>query len=785
MAHSPNTCQHCNGHCEEEVHYEGHTFCCEGCKTVYSIIHNNSLEKFYELNPDAGKRQDAVQGNFDFLELEEVREQLVLFQEGDVVRVKLKLPQIHCSSCLWLLERLHKIHEGVLSCQVFFTAKEAEINFDDSKISLKELANLLSAIGYKPDIRLDTSEEEQDKKLRRRTILKIGVVGFCFGNIMLLSFPEYVGITELHENFQQTFNYLNVILSLPIIIWGAREYFVSSFKAIRAKTVNIDVPITLGIIALYTRSLYEIFGGFGAGYLDSFAGLIFFLLIGKWFQQITYSSLNFERDYKSYFPIGTSRISEEEEEVITLDKVKVGDRLMIRNNDIIPADAILISGEGRIDYSFVSGESEPVAKRLGDRLYAGGRQVGAALEIEVTKDVENSYLTRLWNNPIFNKTAETSSIVDVVSKYFTLGIIVISVVAAVIWYQIDPSRAPFIVTSVLIVACPCALALSVPFTYGNLLRILAKKDLFLRSSSVIEPLAEVTDVVFDKTGTLTSTRESKIVWQGKNLSEVHKKLIRSLTRHSNHPLSKQLTNHLRGDHFLLNKLEDITGQGLKGEIEGSSIKIGSASFVNGQKVDRSSVHVSIDEEYLGYFEFHNQYRDGVFELMSDLKSDHQIHVLSGDNEAERPTLRAKLGEESSLLFEQQPSDKLDYIKSLQAQGKKVMMLGDGLNDAGALKQADVGIAISEDVHSFTPSSDAILQSEKLQDLLRFKTFAQYGKKVVWVSYFFSLCYNVIGLSFALTGHLTPLVAAILMPLSSISVVLLVTLMTNIRASKWQ
>lgn len=780
-------CYHCGSKCEEEIHFDDKVFCCEGCKTVYDILSGNELDKYYnieEKNPGI-KANKSFRGKYNFLDLQEFRDKLITFEEGITIKIKLFLPQIHCSSCLWLLERLDKLKEGVIASHVFFAKKEAEITFDESKISLRELAELLASIGYPPSITLEDYDKKKANKTNKSLLFKIGLTGFCFGNAMLMSFPEYLGINENDIEFQTVFNYINLGLSIPVLIYGASDYIVSAYKSLRIKKINIDVPITMGIFALYLRSLYEVIFGTGAGYFDSFIGLIFFLLIGKWFQNQTYTAINFERDYKSYFPIAVSRIKEGIEEIVALRKITTGDKLLIRNNELIPADSILINGKGNVDYSFVTGESDPITKKSGDKLYAGGKQVGESIEIEVVKEIENSYLTQLWNNPIFNKQNEKESLSDKISKNFTIAIIIVALLAGIIWFFIDKSQATFIMISILIVACPCAIALSVPFTYGNGIRILGRKEFYMRSIDVMEPMTEITDLVFDKTGTITYNNQSKISWEGVDLSLSDLAFIKQVTSNSSHPLSRQISLHISASEtFQLEDFKEISGLGIEVNCQGNEWKIGNKSWFDIQPKDnKTRVYISKNNQVLGAFVFENIYREGIQSLFTTLGEHYRIHILSGDNDSEKERLESILPTESVLTFNQKPVDKLEYIDKLQNQGAKVMMLGDGLNDAGALQQSDVGVSVVDDVYSFTPSSDAIINGDKLKKLGDYLAYTKYNIFVVKFSYIFSLIYNTIGLGFAITGHLKPLVAAILMPLSSISVVLFVTLLTSLRGRK--
>ena len=240
-------CYHCGSSCEEEINFDNKLFCCEGCKTVYDILNVNSLNSYYnieEQNPGI-KANKNVKGKYNFLDLPEFKEKLISFQEGNTIKIKLFLPQIHCSSCLRLLERLDKLREGVISSQVFFAKKEAEITFNESIISLKELAELLASIGYPPSVTLEDYDKSNTSKSNKKLLFKIGLVGFCFGNVMLLSFPEYFGIGQQFKDFVSAFNYLNLAFSIPVLIYGAKDYIVSAYKSLRNKRINIDVPIII------------------------------------------------------------------------------------------------------------------------------------------------------------------------------------------------------------------------------------------------------------------------------------------------------------------------------------------------------------------------------------------------------------------------------------------------------------------------------------------------------------------------------------------------------------
>ena len=787
-------CFHCGDDCSDEsIRIDDKYFCCIGCKTVYEMLNSKQLCEYYSLetNPGISPKNLPVR-KFDFLDDNETIQKLIDFKNDKISSITFYIPQMHCSSCIWLLENLYKINPAVSQSNVNFLKKELSVKYFHSKISLRELVELLASIGYEPLIQLDSTEEKKDVH-RKHLYYKIGIAAFCFGNIMLLSFPEYLSIDISDSYYRTVFAYLNLILALPVFFYSASEYFVSAFKGLRKKVVNIDFPISLGIVVLFARSVVEVLVHNQAGYFDSMSGLVFFLLIGKLFQEKTYDTLNFERSYKSYFPLGVTVKKDKKETSVPVGKLKVGDRIIIRNNEIIPADAILFTGNGNIDYSFVTGESVPVEKVLGELIYAGGRQIGKAIELEVVKEVSQSYLTQLWNHESFNKKEESyfTTISNVVSKYFTAAVLLIAVIASLFWLQTSFHTAINVFTAVLIVACPCALALSTPFTFGNTVRIFGRNKFYLKNSSVVEDLAKINSIVFDKTGTITKAGEGEVNFIGDFLDDFKKEMVKSLVKNSTHPLSAAIYSSLQKyDEAEISDYNEYSNQGIEGTILGNKIKLGSLSFVDDSlanfkpdKQENPRVYVSFNGRTFGYFEINNNYRDGIEKVVDELSLDYKLSVLSGDNEGEKTRLQKIFGTDSELRFKQAPNDKLVFVEDLQNQSKNVLMVGDGLNDAGALRKSNVGIAVTENISSFSPACDAILDADKLKLLPEFIKFSKTSVRIIIASFIISFLYNAAGLTFAIEGMLSPIVAAILMPLSSISVVLFTTLTTNFIAGK--
>ncbi|MCW9707283.1 heavy metal translocating P-type ATPase [Fodinibius salsisoli] len=796
-------CYHCGNDCNGEVvHLHDKPFCCSGCKMVFQILDDNELNTYYSLEdqPGISFKTSGSASKFDYLNDPQVRDRLVDFKNDTFVSVSFYIPNIHCTSCIWLLENLFKLDSGIIKSSVNFLKRELSISYEEDKTSLRSIVKLLASIGYEPELRLEKLDAQAPSHTNRKLWLKLGVAGFAFGNIMLFSFPEYLSGSSLNTqgSFYLFFGILNIILAIPVLLYSSSDYLKSAWAAVRQGNINLDVPISIGILSLFTRSVYEITAGIGAGYMDSLTGLVFFLLIGRLVQQKTYERLSFDRDYKSYLPISVTSLDENDEEHSkSIDQLKEGTRIVIRNNELVPADSVLLSEHTFVDYSFITGESEPVEVQEGETVYAGGKLVGAATEMRTVKEVSNSYLTKLWNDSAFDESSEkltVSSLADRISPHFTLGVLAIAINAGILWWTVSTEMALTVFTAVLIIACPCALALSTPFTLGSALNIFARNGFFIKGIDVIERLANTTAIVFDKTGTLTKADHADVSFQGEALSDYERGLIQSVCKQSVHPLSRKIADHVNSSSpRKVENYEEKVNKGISATVDGKQLLIGSTDFISAycenepmqrstSKGDFSVVHIAIDGHWKGWFEVANHYRTGIKKLLDSFRNRFSTFLLSGDNDAQKNQFTDYFNE-PSLRFNQTPQQKLNFIKELQENNQRVVMIGDGLNDAGALKQSDFGIALTDNVSSFTPACDAIIDGSKLQRMDTFINFSQVSITIIKLSFGLSLIYNIVGLGFAVSGQLSPLVAAILMPLSSISIMIFTTCSTHYAAKK--
>ena len=780
-------CHHCGSPTTKiVVKKDALRFCCHGCLTVYEIMQQHDLSDFYKHFPNKGLAPKKNPQQYAFLADTSLWEEWVRFREDSKVSVSLFIPSIHCSACIWVLEHLQHIEPAIVSAHVQFSKRTLHLVFDESQKSMLDIAQLLDQLGYAPDFSQGAQRQKKDQQRKRNLWLKIGVAGFAFGNTMFLALPTYFEKEEPWlDGLRPWFDLLMFLLSIPVVFYAARDYFITSYKSILKRVWSLDIPIALGISVLFLKSTHAAFIAHQLPYFDSLTGLVFFLLLGQYMQRSVYAATDFEHEYQSFFPIGVMQLqADKQETIIPVAKLKKGDIILLRPEEIIPADGIVDQKEVRIDYSFVTGESAVVVKKKGEQVFAGGRIKDQVAQIVVQKIMDKSFLLQLWKQDKDAHTHKTphAAFSDRISKYFTPAVLSIGAVSGIAWLFIDASRAVEVVVAVLIVACPCAIALSGPFIYGNMLRYFGSLGLFLKDNASIEKIATSTHWVFDKTGTLTDAHKATIRFVGGvPLSQNEKEIIRSMAHQSSHPMSKALFQHLDGVRWHQSlPAKHLTGKGIVATHNGIPYKIGSASFTScDHKQDiATAVHISIDGIYRGSYQFRQSFRPRLKDLFDKIPVS-DVSIVSGDGTQDQEALLRFAGAQTTFRFRQNPFDKVAHIKSLQAKDKKVLMVGDGLNDAGALMQSDVGIAVRNDSYMFTPKCDAIMEANRVISLPVLHWGMQQSIRLVYVSFGFSLVYNTLGIGIAVAGWLNPIIAAVLMPLSSLSVIGFAMLSTSL------
>jgi Cu+-exporting ATPase len=790
ISHAPlaaaDTCRHCGDTCgrEARVTAEG-TFCCAGCEAVFGLIAAHGLTAFYacDVPPGVSQRKSGSPASPGsdverFAAFDEPAAARRLLHEiggpgGDRVAVTFHVPALHCASCLWLLEQLWRFDAGVLRSEADLTRRSVRVEFDRARTTLRRVAEALAAIGYAPVVDPERMAGTVSQA-RRDMYLRIGVAGFAFGNVMLFSIPRYANGAPLEPEFQRLFDVLNILFSLPVLFYSASPYFRGAVAAMRARTITLEVPVALGLIVLYARSIVDISTGWGEGFLDSFSGLVFFLLIGRLFQQKAFDSIAFDRTVRSFFPLSVRVERQGSLHRTPLEEIRVGDVMALRPGEVIPADAVLADPEGVVDYAFVTGEADPVAVAGGAELHAGGRVVGHSLRLMAMREVSHSRLAELWSHPVFAKPKQDTltKITSAFGFWFVVVAIGLAAGGAIAWWP-DARAAAQVATAVLIIACPCALTLAAPITLGTGMGLLGRAGCYVKSTAVALELGRVDTVVFDKTGTLTTAvADASVTFVG--LAEDDVRLVRRLAAESVHPVSRAIAGRdlSRG---VVRDVVETPGAGIAGVVDAHRVAIGSARFVECETGSHgfaasgpSRTWVSVDNR-IGRLKLSSESRDGMDAALSATAREiDELWLLSGDDEREAPRWEPWFG--SRMFFRQAPEDKLAFVQALQADGRRVLMVGDGLNDAAALAAADVGIAVSDDSACLVPACDAVISGDRLRALPTFVRYARLARRVIVLCFTISILYNFFGLWLALAGRLTPLATAILMPVSSLTIV---------------
>lgn len=770
------TCRHCGDPCGDHPRMVGgDAFCCLGCESVYRLLTREGLGQYYdacEIVPGVSQRQAEAREPDYFAPLDDpaIAAAFIEFDDGQIARARFVIPALHCASCVWLLERLWRIEPGVIASDVDLIRRTVRVTFRPQQTTLRAIAERMAALGYEASLAVE-KPAGGTSRARRRLYRQLGVAGFAFGNIMIFSIPRYVNGAPLEGGFQRLFDILNIAFALPVLLFSANDWFRAAWRSLRARHVTLDLPIALGLSVIFVRSIVDIVSGTGEGFLDSFSGLVFFLLLGRLVQQQTFDRIAFDRSYRSFFPLAVRVERDDRSEVVPLERIEPGDRIVVRPQEVVPADSILLDEHGAIDYAFVTGEATPVSVAAGETVRAGGRVFGRTLLLRVLRPVSHSQLASLWSNPILHtpKKHWITNVADRFGLWFTVSALMLAAAGAVWWWP-DVGMSIRVASAVLIIACPCALTLAAPVTLGTALGQLGLRGLYLRTADVVFDLSGIDTVAFDKTGTLTSTAAPVLVEQG-GLSAAQWRLVRAVAAESVHPVSRALAQSgEREEAVAVRNLNERPGRGVSAIVDGHRVRIGTAAFVGAPEAyDDGRTHVAVDDSF-GWVKTAAPARNGIREAVEELARTHDVRLVSGDHEAESARWRALFGD--AMAFRQSPVDKVSFVRALQADGRRVLMVGDGLNDAGALAAADVGVAASDATACVVPACDAVLAGDHLRDLPAYLRYAKRARHLIALIFVLSLVYNAGALALALSGALTPLAAAILMPISSVGTIAL-------------
>ncbi|HET6511292.1 MAG TPA: heavy metal translocating P-type ATPase metal-binding domain-containing protein, partial [Candidatus Kapabacteria bacterium] len=593
---SGKECSHCGEPCESlDIEYAGKHFCCAGCRSVFTILEKHGLCEYYD-REDSGKlmrkaiARETDDDRYAALNDPQVEARLLSFASGTRNRIVWTIPTLHCASCVWLLEQINRLDAGIHSSTVDVMRKTVTIDYDPRETSLATIASTLASIGYAPLIRSEASDNATQSASHaadtsRALYTRIGLAAFAAANTMLMAFAQYLaGFETISTDLRTAFNWIAVLLSIPVLLYSASPWFTAAGAALRQRRISLDVPVAMGILALFVRSIVDIVQGTGEGYLDSFNALVMLLLIGRLFQQKAFDALSFDRTYRSFFPLSVRIRRGDNESVLPIEQILVGDVLSIRNGEVIPCDCTLESKVGYIDYSFVTGESVPVEALKGQTVHAGGQVVGRALLLEASKEVSHSELANMWDRTSKRSSRKTFiTLSDSFGRWFTVFAVVFAVAGALIWLP-DWTMAFNVFTAVLIIACPCALTLAAPITLGTAMGRLGDLGIYLKNIGTLLDLQRINAVFFDKTGTLTEATH-ELEYKGRDLTSDEWQSLQTVAAQSAHPISRSIAQISRTTHAPAPRsphvwnLVEFIGKGISGTAHNEHVALGSLSFV--------------------------------------------------------------------------------------------------------------------------------------------------------------------------------------------------------------
>lgn len=775
-------------HCQNEINqseikseinaaneYENN-FCCNGCYLAYELINKYGLGNYYNIRTiDANEPKNKPN------ETEEIDLTDFVTKKNDNYSINLLIQGLHCAACVWLIERVLNKQDYIIKSRVNLTSKTLYIEWEKEPNLINKALKLIQSLGYNL---LPLDEEiikAEDKKEDNDLAKRLAVAGFGVGNVMLLSIVLWFSSENtIGAGTKRLFHFYSALIALPAIIYAARPFFVSALKAIKAKRTNMDVSISIAIILTSIVSFQQSFINGDDIYFDSAIMLTFFLLIGKYIEnKVKKKAYSISTKYNMLcLQYGTIIENEKTRNIKTKD-IKENMTLVVAKGERIIADGILISKEAIIDNSLITGESLPKNSKKDDEIFSGSINLGESILLKVSRRPENSMLANIakMTEDIENYKTKFTKLSDKISRLYTPCVHLMALITFIFNYKYGFNSALIKTLSVLIITCPCALALAIPIAQIIMISSLIKKGIIIKSGEVIEKIQKINVIIFDKTGTLTtgeiSVEEIFEIKENKleNVDNEIISLFASISNKSKHPISRAVTKFYEGNLYKIDIKEEV-GHGISGEHQGQTIKIGTQNFCNIKKFnDKDSEKIkafaSINEKkYLVLLSDKTKF--GANKIINWLNN-YRIILLSGDRESTVKTIANQL-EIKEYYFEKTPTEKLEFAKNLQ-KNNKIMMFGDGINDAPALKLSDISVSFTNGSDIAKNSSDIIIQNNNLNLIKTLFNKINKTRNIMKQNLAASIIYNLIAIPFAFLGYVSPMVAAISMSLSSLIVLL--------------
>jgi Cu2+-exporting ATPase/Cu+-exporting ATPase len=761
------SCYHCKEDlvADEIIRIDLKEFCCHGCATVFTILQQNGLTGYYSIPDDMGKlKSNKPISEFNYLDHEDFQDEYVNSLNEEKI-FSFYIEGIHCSACLWLLEKLSIFVDGVKRSHLDMSSSVLLIHFSkDVKIST--IASQLERIGYPPHPILSGGDAQKlSIKENKQDLMRIGVAFACAGNIMLYSLSVYLGAPKEFANY---FNLFSFICSIPIIFYCATPFYLNTLRSLRLKRLSIDVPIVVVLIISFILGLTSFVSEFNFYYFDTISTLVFLLLTSRYLlKMVQKKSLNINQVQVNYANQLAHRLVRGGEETILAKYILAKDKLLVKVGETIPVDGIITNGKSYVNNAILTGESEPVRVEAEQEVFMGALNLDSSIEMIASKTSIGSRMGEILDSVEKRWKQETffSSLVDKISKYFTFTVLILSLFFFLYFFWNHDLRQAIDNTfSLLLITCPCALAISTPLALLVGLGILLKNNIYVKDEKVLEKILKVNKIFFDKTGTLT-TGDFFIEFQ-ENAIEYYS-IIYSLELRSTHPIAKSICKKLQKQEIQTLEVldfQEVRGIGVQGVISGKTYIIKRAGL-DGSK---NEIGLYCKDECLTLFTVEDHIVPEAVSMIKSLRtSGYDVAILSGDKKQRVIDLGNKFGLDAEhCLYEQTPEQKLEVINKTP----NCMMIGDGVNDSAAIQLALVGVAINGSAESSLKAADIYIAGQGVESLLPVILASKKVFSIIKRNLFISLLYNLLGIYLAFNGFVSPVVAAIFMPLSSLSVV---------------
>ena len=781
-------CTHCNLSFSEDVMIvDGENyFCCKGCQGVYHLLNAEGLDSFYDKLGDT-KLQPANKIDVDLekFDLEGFKNKYIKVNQDGLYEINLIIEGIHCSACVWLNEKvLHKT-DGIIEATINYTNNKAKVVWEPDTIKLSKIIETIRSIGYNAYPYDPSLQEERAVKNRKAYYSRILVAVFGSMNIMWIAIAQYAGyFTGIKQEFKNILNIAEFVLATPVLFYSGWIFFRGAYYGFKNRIANMDTLVSSGAILAYIYSIYAMITQTGEVYFDSVVMIITFVLVGKYLEVLSKKhAVDTLDSIMGSTPTEVTIVKNNEKSLVSIENVQLDDIIELKPGEKVVIDGKLTSGEGSFDESSLTGENEPLLKTKGDEILSGSICLDSVIHYKATKDASSSLLYSIVSllEESITKKPYIERLADRVSGYFSTIILLIAVATFIFWWSYGGvfETALIISISVIVIACPCALGLATPMATLIGIAIAAKNNILFKEAGYLETMAKSDILALDKTGTITEGKPSVV--NETIYKEYNKELLYALVDTSNHPVSKGIKNYLEKEDKKIEKLnlEDIKtiqAKGIRAKYKNQILLGGNALFLSEYNIsskqdsEHTLFYFAIDDEVVSKFELSDTIREGAKEAIANIKSlGVEVVMLTGDHEmsAKRVAKEVGISEIHSRLM---PADKASFIEKKQKDGKVTVMVGDGINDAIALAQSNIAIAMGNGTDVAISVSDVVLMDEKPKSIYKAYILSKRSYRAIKENLALSLLYNSITIPLAVMGYVTPLVAALSMSLSSLIVV---------------